>query len=628
MNRKELHDLLSGDLSFIREFLNEYHEELTFPQGERITPLLEEMLHDISDNHIPESMFPRMKTLIDQLTIGSLKESVKNWGFKHDFKRYEESVQTIILRSFFVEKTYSLLKAINFVNSNVVLVGANGCGKTTFANSIREELERTATGIVLPAQKLLIFPTYTFLPTYQSAFEAYNQRQKDSLDDKLTFKAEKSGDFPYEITNKYGSEMGILLSALLGERLAKRNRFCSEIKKGDIVDTDRFRSVLDDVIDIWNELIGHRELFCDDSENLQIRFNESQYPAYKMSDGEREILYVVGRVLLTKESSLIIIDEPELHLHKVILNKLWDRLEQRRKDCQFIYLTHDIEFASTRSAKKCWLKSYNPDLIDEWDIEPINDDVIPEPLLMKLLGSRKRILFCEGKKKSLDCQVFETLFPNLTIIPVDSCKDVIDYTKAYNRIENKYSEAVGIIDSDFRTKEQLDKLATQNVFSYSVAEIENLFLVEGFLKGFAEYKKESCNLEDIKREILDSFEKDLELQASLYVTQRINYLFKESHVKNGKTKDEVIKSFSEFSSQIDIEQWYNERVCELREIVNKKDYEKAILVYNNKGLHTIVRNALGYSSYNKKALEYLKNSEEAKATLRSLFPSKIRETES
>ena len=115
MNRKELHDLLSGDISFIREFLNEYHEELTFPQGERITPLLEEMLHDISDNHIPESMFPRMKTLIDQLTIGSLKESCKNWGFKHDFKRYEESVQTIILRSFFVEKTYSLLKAINFV---------------------------------------------------------------------------------------------------------------------------------------------------------------------------------------------------------------------------------------------------------------------------------------------------------------------------------------------------------------------------------------------------------------------------------------------------------------------------------------------------------------------------------
>ena len=50
-----------------------------------------------------------------------------------------------------------------------------------------------------------------------------------------------------------------------------------------------------------------------------------------MSDGERVIFYVVGRVMLAKESSLIIVDEPEMHLHKAILNKLWDILEEKRK---------------------------------------------------------------------------------------------------------------------------------------------------------------------------------------------------------------------------------------------------------------------------------------------------------
>lgn len=624
MTKQELLDRIFEDRSFMNSFYEEYRGEVSLDAVEQILSLYDVMIHDISDGSIPDILYPRIKKLLDDTKAKQLEDLRKLFRGKHGFEKYEEAYKSFVIGSFFIGKTYYLLKAIGFVSSNVVLIGANGCGKTTFANSIREELENTETGIVLPAQKLLIFPTFTFLPTYTSAYDAYNQRQRDSLDDKFTFNAEKSDDFPYEITKKYGSELGILLSALLGERFAKRNHYCSEVKSGDTVDTTRFRSALDEVMDIWNELIDHRELFCDDSGNLQIRYEDSPYPAYRMSDGEREILYVVGRVLLAKRSSLIIIDEPELHLHKAILNKLWDRLEQKRKDCMFIYLTHDIDFASTRSAKKCWLKSYIPGATDEWDLEPIENSIIPEPLLMKLLGSRKRILFCEGKNKSLDCQVFEELFPDFTIVPVESCKDVIDYTRAFRRIENKYAEAYGVIDSDFRTKEQLEKLATEKVFSYNVAEIENLFLIEGFLKEFADYKKEQCNLPVIKSRILALFQKDIDLQASLFVSQKINYLFKESHVKNGKTKDEVNRAFLDFTSQIDVEKWYDDRHNELMEIVSNNDYEKAIRVYNNKGLHSVVEKEFGISSYNNRALAFLKNSEVAKAILRSVFPSDIK----
>lgn len=624
MTKQELLDRILENRSFMNSFYEEYQGRITLGAVEQIISLYDVMIHDISDGSIPVVLYPRIKKLLDDTKAKQLEDLSRLFRGKHGFEKYEEAYKSFVIGSYFVGKTYYLLKAIGFVSSNVVLIGANGCGKTTFANSIREEIENTETGIVLPAQKLLIFPTFTFLPTYKSAYEAYNQRQRDSLDDKLTFNAEKSDDFPYEIMKKYGSELGLLLSTLLGERFAKRNHYCSEVKTGDTVDTTRFRSAMDDVMDIWNNLISHRELFCDDSGNLQIRYENSQYPAFKMSDGEREILYVVGRVLLAKRSSLIIIDEPELHLHKAILNKLWDRLEQKRKDCMFIYLTHDIDFASTRSAKKCWLKSYIPGATDEWDLEPIENSIIPEPLLMKLLGSRKRILFCEGRNQSLDRQVFEELFPDYTIIPVDSCKDVIDYTRAFNKIENKYAEASGIIDSDFRTEEQLKKLVTERVFSYNVAEIENLFLVEGFLKEFADYKNEPFNFSEIKSNILARFKNDIDLQTSLFVSQRINYQFKESHVKNGRTKDEVNKSFSDFTSQIDVEKWYNERYNELMEIASKEEYEKAIRVYNNKGLHSVVEKEFGISSYNKKALAFLKNSESAKTILRSVFSSELK----
>lgn len=55
--------------------------------------------------------------------------------------------------------------------------------------------------------------------------------------------------------------------------MARRDEYCSSINNGDIVDTNKFRSCLDDVIDIWNSLIEHRELYCDNSGNLKIKYS-------------------------------------------------------------------------------------------------------------------------------------------------------------------------------------------------------------------------------------------------------------------------------------------------------------------------------------------------------------------
>lgn len=624
MNKQDLLNKINSNFSFIKSFLDEYREEWVYEKEDRLTNLLNDIIHDVYDDSIPVSLYERISKLLDTLDIEILRQKYQSCAKRHDLELYKKLCDNVMVNSLFVGKTYYLLRAIDFTNSNVVLIGANGSGKTTFANSIRENLEKTDSGIVIPAQKILIFPSYDFVPTFKSAYSSFQKRQKDILDDKQTFNASKSNDFPYDLANRYGSEMRILVSALLGERIARRDEYCSSIHSGDTVDTNKFRSTLDGVIEIWNNLIEHRILFCDSSGGLKIRYSNNneikEYPAYKMSDGEREIFYVVGRVLLSTSSSLIVVDEPELHLHKAILNKLWDTLEQKRSDCIFIYLTHDIDFASTRMAYKCWLKSYTSDIMEDWDVVPITNNEIPEALLMKILGSRKKILFCEGKRNSLDTQIYELLFPNYTIVPIASCKDVINYTKAFNKINNKYAEAFGIIDRDFRGQEQINKLINDNIFSCNVAEIENLFLVEDFIKGFADYKKESCDISNIKDNLMEKFKRDIQQQASFYVTQKINYYFKEYQVKTGKTVDEVNNAFTSFISEIQIREWFDIRKQELNEIVDKKNYSEAILVYNNKGLHSIIEKAFGISSYNKKALEYLKASDDAKMLLRKIFP--------
>lgn len=624
MEKKELLDLIDQDSSFMKAFLDEYRQDgVNFGAEDRLMSLFVDMKQSVVEDQIPESLFDRLANLIRTLEVEKLRTHQNELQKLHNFEKYRDLAENVFVNSFFVSKTFYLLKAIGFTSSNVVLIGANGSGKTTFANSIREQLEKTDNGIVIPAQKLLVFPTYNSIPTYKSAFADYESRQKVCLDDKQTFKAEKNDDYPYSLSKQYSEELRILVSALISERLERRNNFCSNALEGDIIHLDDFKSNIDEVIEIWNHLIEHRTLLCDNLGNLQIECGDEKYPAYKMSDGERVIFYVVGRVMLAKESSLIIVDEPEMHLHKAILNKLWDILEEKRKDCMFIYLTHDIDFASTRIANKRWLKSYSSStsgIFENWEIESIADSEIPEALLMKILGSRKKVLFCEGKQGSLDRQIIELLFPNFTITPLASCKDVINYTKAYNKISNKYAVAYGIIDRDFRTKEQLDKLAAENIYSYDVAEIENLFLIEDFIKGFAEYKHEPCDIDNIKTQILALLTRNKEQQISSYLIQRINYNFNESHVRNGKDKTEVEANFNEFVKQIKIEEWYNIRLQELDDVIKTSNYAKVIMLYNNKGLHSIIEKALGISSYNLKALEYLRNSQNARDVLHNVFP--------
>ena len=624
MEKKELLDLIDQDSSFMKAFLDEYRQDgVNFGAEDRLMSLFVDMKQSVVEDQIPESLFDRLANLIRTLEVEKLRTHQNELQKLHNFEKYRDLAENVFVNSFFVSKTFYLLKAIGFTSSNVVLIGANGSGKTTFANSIREQLEKTDNGIVIPAQKLLVFPTYNSIPTYKSAFADYESRQKVCLDDKQTFKAEKNDDYPYSLSKQYSEELRILVSALISERLERRNNFCSNAREGDIIHLNDFKSNIDEVIEIWNHLIEHRTLLCDNLGNLQIECGDEKYPAYKMSDGERVIFYVVGRVMLAKESSLNIVDEPEMHLHKAILNKLWDILEEKRKDCMFIYLTHDIDFASTRIANKRWLKSYSSStsgIFENWEIESIADSEIPEALLMKILGSRKKVLFCEGKQGSLDRQIIELLFPNFTITPLASCKDVINYTKAYNKISNKYAVAYGIIDRDFRTKEQLDKLAAENIYSYDVAEIENLFLIEDFIKGFAEYKHEPCDIDNIKTQILALLTRNKEQQISSYLIQRINYNFNESHVRNGKDKTEVEANFNEFVKQIKIEEWYNIRLQELDDVIKTSNYAKVIMLYNNKGLHSIIEKALGISSYNLKALEYLRNSQNARDVLHNVFP--------
>lgn len=518
---------------------------------------------------------------------------------------------------------YSFYKALGFAQRNTVLVGANGCGKTSLANLLQKSLN-VSDGIVIPAQKLLIFPTFANTPNFASARTHFEKYQKYISNDKVSFDAKGMEDYDWTSTKSYASEMVKIMGMLLGERQVCINRALSRYKQEEQVPTRDFMGVLDDVIDIWNSLIEHRTLMCNDNNELKIKYNDTVYDAHQMSDGERVIIYIAGRVLFAPRNGIIIVDEPELHLHKSIANKLWDILENKRPDCRFIYFTHDLDFATSRNCQKAWIRNFN--YPNKWSIELISESEIPEELLLKLLGSRKPILFCEGKQESLDRRVFEIIYPKFTIQPVGTCKNVINYTRAYNHVANTYCKAFGIIDKDFRTDTQLECLSKDYIFSYDIAEIENLFLSEDFVNEYASIKHEAINIQDIKNKVIAEFSNHIESQISFYISAYINFTFNESHIRQASTIAGVKANYHDFTSKINIEKLYTDRKNDLQQIINTNNYAKLITVANDKGLLKIVAQSFGLKGRDEflsRALNILEFNPKAQTLLKLHLPSEL-----
>lgn len=588
---------------------------------------LDEVEKDLSDDIIPQKIREVLGHNIDELGLDHRSIAYTDPSSSNFYSQYENERKEVAQKSVQYRNTYHIYKSVGFAEKNTVLVGANGSGKTTLANTLRETLN-IQDGIVIPAQKLLVVPTFSNIPTYKAVKQQFDQYQRRIIDDKQTFTATGNEDFPREIAKEYGSEYRKVLSLLIAERHRKRNLVLDNKQDGTTYHKSEIKTTIDTVIEIWNDLIPHRQMLIDEDSNLIIQYRKGDevksYEAYKMSDGERIILYLVGRIMQAPKNGLIIVDEPEVYLHRTVVDKLWNRLEKEREDCIFIYMTHDLQFATSRVGVKSWIKSY--EYPSTWDIQVIKDNVIPEQLLMELLGSCKQILFCEGNStNSLDKKIFDVLFPNWIIYPLESCKEVISYTKAYNAIPNTNTKAYGLVDSDFRTPAEINDLKANGIFTYHVAEIENLFLVEDFLKAFMEHHRWSGDVEKIKSNIIALLDKNKDAQAANYVSARIDYFYRKNHMAKGNTKAEVEQRMKEFNDDIQLDKWYDYRLHELESYIKNQNYAKTIAVYNNKGLHAVVEQELGIKDYHEKALEYLKIApEEVVEKLRALFPEELR----
>ena len=481
---------------------------------------------------------------------------------------------------------------------SIVLIGANGSGKTRMSVWIDENNPEINIHRI-SAQKSLNFPK-TVSPTEMSVAEEillYGATGNDKEWLKhYGKKGNRWGNTPEtHLLDDYQS----LMEYLMTESYEKSIEYREKHKDGDNAFDNTTR--LEKIKEIWENIITHRKLkICAGKIEVSNKDGKNYYNGSEMSDGERAIFHFIGEALCAQENSLIIIDEPENHLHKSILIRLWNAIEAVRSDCVFLYITHNLEFANSRvNSQIIWVKELLSN--NNWNYELVNNIDNSDSLKLEIMGNRQKVLLVEGTtSKSIDRKLYSKVYSEYNIIPLESCSSVIQSTKAYNQTSNlHYSEVKGIVDRDRRSEDEILKLKGKNIFVPQVAEIENLFLLPEVIEIVAE-KQDKTDVEviisDVKKRTFEFLQDKIYEQALLFTKQKCRYYIIQKINKTASTIDEYITNLSELVTKSEIQTFYEQEIDTLQKIIKNKDYLGALKVINNKGLlsYTQLTNKFGW----------------------------------
>lgn len=450
---------------------------------------------------------------------------------------------------------YEILKHLEGHNKTLIILGPNGSGKTTFANYIKGVENHIK---VIPASK----------PTMATGYmpSIYNS-MLDNFNDEIY----QGGVLKEDLLQK-------LIIGICSEHDSMARKYYDTGVKGEETTYQKVKKIFDDFFDVKldNSAFGDKQIKAKKDEESPFEFN-------RMSDGERVAFFYIATVIAAPKGSFIVVDEPENHLNPAIYNKIWDRLIAVRGDCQFIFISHTMEFINARSNfELVKIKRFvRPNYFEFEFLGDKLDEIQPE-LIVEIVGSRKPILFCEGSKTDYDYKIYEIIFGNrYTVIPTGNCLSVRNSVEACNMHATTYSiqSAIGIIDSDLKSEEEIDRLKVQNVFSLRCNEIEMLLLDEAiFKKVLKQIFKDETEFDTFKNAFFTKLTERKQHIVKRLVKTQIDEVLRNSIIddKNNKTKDEIKNNLNAIFSNLNVDVLWSNCETKISEIIAQRDYEEAL----------------------------------------------------
>lgn len=315
-----------------------------------------------------------------------------------------------------------------------------------------------------------------------------------------------------------------------------------------------------------------------------------------MSDGERAIFYMIGQSLTAKPNSLLIVDEPELHVHRSIMSKLWDELEAARQDCGFVFITHDLEFAASRVAQKFVIRDYTP--LPQWTLVSVPvDSGFSEEITTLILGSRKPVLFVEGTEgKSFDCAIYRCCFPDWTVIPRGSCEEVVHSVVTMRRNSTLTRvTCAGIVDADGYELEDVQYLEKLGVATLGVSEIENLLLLPEVSAAIADGDGfEGADLDQrlaaLKAEVFATLKVPgaVEKVVARHCRRRIDRMLKKIDLSESDNVCDITANYVKQTGALDVAAIARKATEHIDKAMRAENLPLLLALYDNKALLSLV----------------------------------------
>ncbi|WP_136618581.1 MULTISPECIES: AAA family ATPase [Mesorhizobium] len=356
-------------------------------------------------------------------------------------------------------------------NSPIVVLGPNGSGKTKLAQRISQlnsvsaisAQRRTWLDDNIPVQQEA--QAYSNINQHQNSWQGHAYRPTEEINDLLSFLIQEHAN---------------ALTKQNAEAILRKKRL------PPITNTKLMQLQA-----IWKTIYPKRDLQIGGYFPAVKRLDAAGEPPYKlrdMSDGERTVLYMCARVLSAKQN-IILIDEPELHLHTRLAVMFWDEIEKLRSDCRFIYITHDLNFAlSRRDAIMLVAKGNNE------AVTLLTED-LPSSVAADVLGAAtlpfhaRRIFIFEGQDgRGFAGEFFPVWFDDSSTysMGVGDRASVMETTSGLLKAGVAAATVVGLVDRDYYPDEALAK-PPKGVAVLALHEIESVLCDKDCVSAIASH---------------------------------------------------------------------------------------------------------------------------------------------
>ena len=302
------------------------------------------------------------------------------------------------------------------------IVGANGSGKSALIQQfVSENSNNRVKWISAHRQTWLNSGDIDLTPAQRDQYEG----------DRLRFNSSRAARWK---DSNAGGNLSAILFDLVAKASARSDSIAHHVDNHDIPRAQEISAESPSPFVQINKLLALGTLTVTlekpNHRNLLARHPQGEpFSIAEMSDGERNAMIIAADVITAESGTVLLIDEPERHLHRSIIEPFLSALfALRSEDCAFIISTHEIALpVANPEAQVLMLRScqWSVSQCIAWEadiLEPSSG--LPEDLKLAILGSRKRILFVEGKSGSLDFSLYIALFPGLSVVPKNSCEDV------------------------------------------------------------------------------------------------------------------------------------------------------------------------------------------------------------